>query len=187
MGRFIINLLKRIMVKAMTKKILIFIVFVSLLLITSCASGPRPEPGSGSPPVIDEYFASPTVGYGTTWKLFIKAHDPDGDMWQIQFQMKQPYVIYNDLGGYVFLTRSMKESMDGFCYMLTPRRPLPEVKVDLTVAVTIIDRAKNKSNTIEVPLSLGMTGAAPDPDNFANKSLIPIPYLIKSKFDAYDN
>lgn len=163
----------------------LIIMLTATALLSSCAGGPKVEPGFGSPPVIDEYFASPTASYAKTWKIFIKAHDPDGDMWQVRFKIDQPFVIYRDLAGYVYLTKRMREKMDGFFYMLTPVKRLPEGSVDLTFSVTIIDRALNHSKTIKLPLSLGVNKKmAPDPEGFQDDGLLPIPYQIRSKFSG---
>jgi hypothetical protein len=167
----------------MSKAYRIIFLATVLALVSSCAMGPKVEPGSGSPPVIDEYYASPTADYSRSWKIFIKAHDPDGDMWRVRFKIDQPYVLYKDVWGYVFLPKRAKEKMDGFFYMLTPLERLPEGSVELTVSVTLIDEALNKSETIKLPLTFGFAQKMePDPEGYQDDALLPIPYRVRSKF-----
>lgn len=172
----------------MLKGFKITIITGVLILISSCSTAPRVEPGSGSPPVIDDYYASKTADYSGNWKLFIKAHDPDGDMRQVTFKIDQEQVIYRDILGNVFLPGRLKEKMDGYFYMQPPLSRLKEGSVDLTVSVTITDHALNNSRTIKLPLSFGLDkGMEPDPEGYQNDSLLPIPYTIKSKFGGKDD
>ena len=169
----------------MSRAYKVVFIMAMLALISSCATGPKVEPGSGSPPVIDEYYASPTANYSKNWKIFIKAHDPDGDMWQVRFKIDQPYVLYHDNMGYSFLPKRAQKTMDGYFYMLTPFQRLPEGSVDLTVSVTLMDRARNTSQTIKLPLSFGFDKKMePDPEGYKDDGLLPIPYKIKSKFSS---
>ena len=58
-----------------------------LFLLAGCATFEsaevREQRYGKAAPAIDQYFASPTMRPGDTWKVYLKASDPDGDMKRI--------------------------------------------------------------------------------------------------------
>ena len=147
-----------------------------VLAMAGCAT-PLPSGSTGHPPVIDDYKASPTVQMGKMWKFFIKAHDPDGEMWQIRFYPQQEGFLWDDEQGYVTLPKNMRAEFDGYFYLRAP-----EAERNIKWTVYIIDRAGLKSQTIEVNMVIGQTPAAPDPPGFADQRLLNIPYALLQDF-----
>ena len=172
----------------MKEKIRGRLVWMGLALLTvtlAACSGPilKPAPVGDHPPVIDRFEASPTVSWGETWRIFLKAHDPDGDIWEIFFEIDQPGILYDSLHGYVRLPESMWKEMDGYCYLQISPSPWVMGRVDLTMSVTLVDRGGRRSKTIKMPLTVGPTRQAPAPAGFRNEPLIPVPYRLRSVFE----
>lgn len=59
------------------------------LVIASCATvGNRKTESVGSPPVITDSFAATEVSHGDSWKVYVKASDPDGDMRYLAYSIR---------------------------------------------------------------------------------------------------
>lgn len=150
--------------------------------LVACAAVSKPQAVGDHPPVIDEYFASPTVGRNQTWKIFIKAHDPDGDMYEARFRIDQAGVLYDDLLGDVRIQPEFRKEMDGYFYLhpnYAVRGPLLFAYIDMLVSVTLVDAGGRSSRTIELPLRIGGRAAVPDPQGFQNRPLLPVPFVIR--------
>src|SRR5210317_746289 len=102
----------------MNKKIYVLLAFS--ILISGCASFTRCEKtsttGKGQPPVILASYAPSQIHPGATWRVYIRAKDPDGDMKQmIQVLMRGESGPFKttfaplkaeysaEMGGYFFL------------------------------------------------------------------------------------
>lgn len=164
-------------------RILVFAFLVTLAFLSGCAYFSKPAPVGDAPPVIDKIFASPTLYRWDTWKIFIQAHDPDGDMWEIRFRIKQPGVGYNEFQGDVRLPADLWEKMDGYCYMLPPGPRQKVSFIDLVMSVQVVDRGGRSSEKFELPLSMGGRAGVPDPEGFSRVPLVPVPYTVRSTED----
>jgi hypothetical protein len=112
------------------------------------------KPG-GSPPVITHWFASKELSHGDIWKIYVEAHDPDGDMRQFVCAFTQiahgPYS-----SEYVIIKKRHRERMKG--YLRFPSyvgagRWLPEW-TELSLTIYIRDKGGNTSNKVVFPLVL---------------------------------
>lgn len=70
---------------------LTFLTFLGLA--TGCATLQTPEITEKATPVITQSFASPQVSTGDTWKIYLKASCPNGEMKKMYAEINQPGVI----------------------------------------------------------------------------------------------
>ena len=109
----------------------------------------------GAPPVISQSFASQQLRPGETWKVYLIASDPDGDMKNILCTIDQPGV-----GVYPVSTIRIKEpnrrELSGYVYLVT--RMMANLHgVNLTLTVQIQDNAGHFSKPVQFPLSINDT------------------------------
>ena len=170
----------------MYKKI---IAVVALLFLTmGCAAlggmEVREEKYGKSIPVITQSFASKQLRPGDTWKVYLTASDPDGDMRYIVSTIDQPgketYPVTftkikegygKDLAGYIYLNTV---GIQGLNF------------VSLTLTVQIQDKAGHFSRPAVFPLSLSFSSQqqTPSPGIFPEKDLGPIMITLRSVFDG---
>jgi len=125
-------------------------------------------------PVIITAFASTELRQGETWKVFLQAQDPDGDMNRIVCTLEQPGVgvqpasfikIREDrrrnLSGYIFLNTG---SVSGFQF------------ASCRLTVQIQDKKGNPSNSVSFPLTLNPRAVqqSPPPGVFQDEDLGPV-------------
>ncbi|MCX5912375.1 MAG: hypothetical protein NTV04_10630 [Deltaproteobacteria bacterium] len=125
-------------------------------------------------PVIITAFASTELRQGETWKVFLQAQDPDGDMNRIVCTLEQPGVgvqpasfikIREDrrrnLSGYIFLNTG---SVSGFQF------------TSCRLTVQIQDKKGNPSNSVSFPLTLNPRAVqqSPPPGVFQDEDLGPV-------------
>jgi hypothetical protein len=125
-------------------------------------------------PVIIAAFASTELRQGETWKVFLQAQDPDGDMNRIVCTLEQPGVgvqpasfikIREDrrrnLSGYIFLNTG---SVSGFQF------------TSCRLTVQIQDKKGNPSNSVSFPLTLNPRAVqqSPPPGVFQDEDLGPV-------------
>ena len=159
--------------------IAVLTIVLGAALVTGCAGLTKPDPVGSSPPVIDEIQASPTIQWGGTWKIFAKAHDPDGDMWSVRFTAKQPGVMYDPLQQ-VLLPEKLWSELDGYFYLHVRHKPFETGFVKLVMTVWIEDRGGRTSRKIDLPLSVGAAPPSPDPQGFPDRALAPVPHQVLS-------
>jgi len=69
-------------------------------------------------PVITQSFASNEIRPGETWKVYLNAHDPDGDMKQIVCVIEQPGVgVYP--AAYTRIKADNRKELSGYIYLTT--------------------------------------------------------------------
>ena len=127
-----------------------------------------------------DFYASPTATWGENWKIYVKAHDQDGDIWEAQFNAKQPGVLYGAFEGHVILPRRLWKSIDGYFYLQIPPQPFRLGWVELTMTMQLVDRGNRKSQKLTFPLSIGSKSQEPPPEGFTEKPVQHIPILIRS-------
>jgi hypothetical protein len=137
----------------------IYLVLGLSALIWGCASFTNCEKistsGKGQPPVILDSFAVSEIRPGASWRVYIRAKDPDGDMIEtIQI------IIRGDSGPFktAFSPLHAKYSaeMNGYFFLRTP----PSTQADytrlgnmgLTLRMSIRDCQNNESEHVEFPL-----------------------------------
>jgi hypothetical protein len=108
-------------------------------------------------PVVVKYGASEKVAAGQPWRVFVAARDPDGDMAQIRFEIKQPgkglYPVH-----WKKLAPDMAKIFSGYFYLntpaVTPSTGLDLLFITLELRCKIYDKAGHASEEITVPFEL---------------------------------
>lgn len=162
--------------------------FVLLFLAMGCAAMEPIEVREGmygkAIPVISQSFASKQIRPGDTWKVYLNASDPDGDMKNIVCIIEQPGV-----GTYPISITRIKEDnrkeLSGFIYLNTLGSGDLNF-VNLTLSVQIQDMAGHFSAPVSFPLSFNNRHRQEDPpkDIFKDKDLGPIMINMRSILDG---
>ena len=136
-----------------------------------------------APPVISQSFASKEAKPGDTWKVYLKAEDPDGDMRRIVCTIDQP-----GMGTYpsrhIRVKEAERKMLAGFIYLNTLTSPDLEF-VNLTLTVQIQDMAGHLSQPAVFSLSFNprSTQESPPQGNFPEKDLGPIMIRLRTPHD----
>ena len=123
------------------------------------------KPG-GSPPVISHWFASGELHHGDTWRIYVEANDPDGDMREFVGTLDQEgHGQYPS--SYVRINRGHREELRGYLVFFSSAGMgpwLPEW-TQLSLSLSIRDRGANMSNKVIFPvvLSRGAKQGPPPP------------------------
>lgn len=160
----------------MLKKVAMFIGL--LFLIAGCAAMDpieiREQKYGKSTPVITESFASQQIKPGDTWKVYLKALDPDGDM-------KNIVCVIDQAGRGVYpvsITKIRPEDqkeLSGFIYLYTAGIQGLNY-IPLTLIVQIEDKAGHFSQQVSFPLFFNNKSIQENPPSgiFQEKELGPI-------------
>ena len=173
----------------MVKKL--FAVSTLLFLITGCAAmAPlevKEERYGKSIPVITQSFASPTIRPGNTWKVYLKASDPDGDMKNLYAEIFQ-----YGMGPYTISITKIKEGdgrdLSGYFYLNTGHEQAMQF-LNLILTVQIQDKAGHFSKPAVFPLVLNAASPqqAPPSGVFPEKDLGPIMVTIRASLSDGDS
>jgi hypothetical protein len=159
---------------------------VVLLLTAGCATimnfEEREKTYGKEAPVIAETFASKQLRPGDTWKIYLKASDPGGDIYRVVAVVNQP-----GLGPYQASFTKIQEGngkdLSGYIYLNTsgPYGADWQNFLSLSVTVQIQDRAGHSSEPVTFPLSFqsSYTQEAPPPGKFQEKDLGPIMVVLR--------
>ena len=163
----------------------IFWAGMAIFLLAGCAAlGGLPEREQiygKEPPVITDSFASKKMSPGDTWKVYIKASDPDGDMRQIICTVEQA-----GMGSYpvtrVKIREGQEREFSGFLYLATS--PTPELyHLQPTLTVEVKDKAGHLSKPVKFPLELNPRATQENPPpggTFQEAELGPIMVTLGS-------
>ncbi len=112
------------------------------------------KPG-GNAPVITHWFASKELSRGDTWKIYLEANDPDGDMRQFVCVFDQ--VGYGSYSAeYVVIKKRHREKLRGYLNFFSSAGAglqMPEW-TQLRLTAYIRDKGRNTSNKVVFPLVL---------------------------------
>jgi hypothetical protein len=153
----------------------------ALFLVMGYAALAEAQWGGGATPVITQAFASREAWPGQTWKIYLKASDPNGDMKNIYAVVEQPGV-----GQYPLSIIRVKEEngkeISGYIYLITSTPNHPLNFVNLTLTVNIQDRSGNFSPPAVFGLYLSPRSAqeAPPQGIFKEQELGPIMIRLKN-------
>jgi len=135
----------------MLKKTLIILALISLVAgCTTCKNITAPS-GGGEPPVILDSYAPERIRPGTSWRVYLKAEDPDGDIHYIASQLFQYGVGYYPTD-FTYLKGEDREGFAGYIYLNTPANSLLLID-NLKLELTILDCEGNRSEPVTLPLS----------------------------------
>lgn len=130
----------------------------------------QPKPGTKAP-VITHSFAVEKGQYGYIWKIYIEAEDPDVDMLRIASVVDQPgYGHYPT--DWLYIKPQYQKHLKGYLQWNTFSSKAPYLRewTNITLKVSIFDKAGNESNEIVFPFTFE-TGVK-DPYNYK----LPAPF-----------
>jgi len=108
--------------------------------------------GKGSPKILFA-TASPMIRSGDTWKIYLSAFDPDGDMDLIVAKIEQPGGIEYE-SDYTQIKEGMKKNLKGYLTLNT----ISYTNLwgfNLKLILFIMDKVGHISNKVELPLEFG--------------------------------
>jgi predicted small secreted protein len=155
------------MMKTFVKALLIPLLIPLPFVLTCCTTmGGSGTQAGGSPPVITNSFASKELSPGDIWKIYVEAHDPDGDMRQFVCVIKQ--VGYGEYSAdYVVIKEPHREKMKGYLRFFSGAGGGSRLGewTNLSLTLYIRDRGRKNSNKVVFPLTLsrGSKQAPPPP------------------------
>ena len=117
------------------------------------SGGGLPKPGT-RPPIITHAFAVDKGYYGTIWRIYIEAEDPDGDMLRVAAVVDQPgYGHYPT--DWIYLKPQNQKSFKGYLQWNTFSSKASYLRewTQITLQVSVIDKAGNESNVVVFPFS----------------------------------
>lgn len=162
--------------------------FVLLFLAMGCAAMEPIEVREGmygkAVPVISQSFASKQISPGDTWKVYLNASDPDGDIKNIVCIIEQPGTGAYPIS-FLRISEGNRKEFSGFIHLYTGGiKNLDSVNLSLTVQIQ--DRAGHFSQPAVFPLSFNSryTQENPPPGMFPEKDLGPIMIRLHSFFDS---
>jgi len=176
------------------KKILYFfslLLAIALLMpgqgLTQPPGHRQPKPGTNAP-VITNAFAVEKGQYGYIWKIYIEAEDQDGDMLRIASVVDQRgYGHYPT--DFIYIKGPNQKRLRGYIQWNTfsSRTNYLREWTQITLKVSIIDRAGNESNEVVFPFTFesGVKGKYPSnlPPPFDQGNLPRLGYIFIDLFE----
>jgi len=164
------------------------IVISLLFLLASCAAlDPieiREQKYGKSIPVISESFASKELRVGDTWKVYLNASDPDGDMRYIVAIIEQPgKEAYPP--SYTRIKEENQKSFSGYVYLNTIGVEGFDYGI-ITLHIQIQDKAGHLSKPVSFPLTFTQRAKQEEPPQGIFKDTALGPIMIKLKPPYYD-
>lgn len=157
---------------------LFFLAFVGLTLGSALAQTDKP--------IIQDSFAAKEINPYDTWKIYLKASDPDGNMRGIYAVVEQP-----GIGPYPLSITRLKgdnqKEFSGYVYLNSAGSNPPAFNytvVNLTIWVK--DGRGNFSEPVHFTTRLNnkYTQASPPEGRFAENELGPIMVILRAPFDS---
>jgi hypothetical protein len=150
----------------------------------SCAggmqTGTQGEKRTPAPPVILQAFAAKSVRPGGTWKVYLNAKDPEGEMKYIAATLYQPGIGTTPVSRTRITLENQKE-LNGYVYWNAP--PWGNIEFsNLTLSLDIQDKGGQHSRTVEFPVTLSTYSPqeAPPPGIFQENNLGPIMIRLRT-------
>jgi hypothetical protein len=137
----------------MLKKVLITAVLIVLLAgCATCKGVPKPNgQDRGEPPVFLDSYAPAPIRPGTSWRVYLKAHDADGDINYIAAVLWQAgFGKYTT--DFTYVKGADREGFAGYLLMQTPADNNLLVD-DFKLEVLLRDCQGNRSESVHLPLS----------------------------------
>jgi hypothetical protein len=116
----------------------------------------QPKPGTNAP-IITYSFAVEKGYYGYIWKIYIEAEDPDGDMYKIAS-------VVDQAGGgryptdWIIIKSQYRKNLRAYLQWNTFSSRAQGMKewTQITLKVSILDKAGNESNVVVFPFTFEM-------------------------------
>ncbi|MDH4265058.1 MAG: hypothetical protein OEW45_05410 [Deltaproteobacteria bacterium] len=130
--------------------------------------------------VITQSFASRSLWLGDTWKVYLNASDPDGNMKYIVCTINQPG-IGTSPASFTRIKEENRQELSGYIYLNTGGGYGLDLS-SITLTVQIQDRSGNFSDSVSFPLQFqpGVRQEAPPQDTFQEIELGPIMITLQS-------
>jgi len=103
-------------------------------------------------PIITHSFAADTGVFGRPWQVYIEAEDPDGDMLRIAAVIIQVGYGYYPTS-WTYLKRENGKHLKGYLQWNTSSSQYQPEWTQLTLKVSVFDRAGNESNEVAFPFT----------------------------------
>ena len=161
---------------------------VTLLLTAGCAtmmSFEEKEKIYGKEaPVITETYASKRMNPGDTWKVYLKASDPGGDMESIVATVQMAGSGTHPVS-FTRIQDGNRKELSGFVSLSTPSGEGWLNNLTLTLTVQIKDRAGHLSKAVAFPLEFNARYVQEPPPSgvFPEQYLGPIMITLRSFHD----
>ena len=135
-------------------------------------------------PVINRSFAQERIRLGDTWKVYLNASDPDGEMQAIVCTLEQAGAGPHPVG----LTRvpaNARQELSGYVYLKTVGAQGLS-NTSLRLKIQIRDKSGNYSTPVSFPLAFDPRSRAEDPPAgiFQERDLGPIMVTLSSSSSA---
>lgn len=138
-------------------------------------------------PVIKSHFASDTARNGDIWRVYFSAYDPDGDMEFIATTIDQTGVVYEP--ELIAINKNNREAVTGYVYLHIPVAGIWFQKI--TLALSILDKANHKSDTVFFPLHISNKRVKLLPPEFGEDFENPLGWiptrLTSPHYEYYDS
>jgi hypothetical protein len=134
----------------MVKKNVIVTLLLFLLAGCTTCKGVKTGAGGDQPPMILDSYAAESVRPGATWRVFLKAKDPDGDIHSIITQLVQPGVGYYPTD-FTYTKEADREGFAGYLILPTPT-DFGLLQDSIEATLTVQDCEGNKSKPVTLTL-----------------------------------
>jgi hypothetical protein len=154
---------------------------VFLCLMIGYAPLARADEAGKTTPVIKQTFASTHVWPGETWKVYLNASEPNGEMKNIYAAVEQP-----GLGPYplriIRVRKENQKEMSGYIYLVTSNPWYSLNFTHLTLTIWIQDHSGNFSAPVTLPLSINSryTQEAAPPGVYKEQNLGPVMISLRT-------
>jgi hypothetical protein len=161
---------------------------VVLLLTVGCATmmsfEEREKLYGKEAPVITETYASKQMNPGDTWKVYLKASDPGGDMESIVATVQMVGSGTHPVS-FTRIQDGNRKELSGYVSLSTPSGEGWLNNLTLTLTVQIRDRARHLSKAVAFPLEFNSryVQEPPPPGVFPEQYLGPIMITLRSFHD----
>jgi hypothetical protein len=113
--------------------------------------------------------------------MYVKAHDPDGDLWEVRVNLDQPGVMYSRFAGHQILPQKYWSQINGYFYLYIPAQPFSLGKQELKVHLSLADRGGRTTREIIMPLKISRTRQKIEiPDGVNNVPIMNIHIRVRS-------
>lgn len=135
------------------KVFFLLICFLAISLFVTGNGRAQPKPGTHAP-IITRGSAADKGYYGSIWRIYIEAEDPDGDMLKIASIVEQPgYGTYPT--DWIYLKPQYQKNFKGYIQWNTFSSKTSYIKewTEITLKVSVFDKAGNVSNEVVFPFT----------------------------------
>jgi hypothetical protein len=163
----------------MSRKLIV--AFTMLFLMCGYIASAEAQEKSGAAPIITKAFAAKEIRPGETWKIYLNATTPNGDMKNIY-----AIVYQQGVGQYptsiIRLKGNAQKELSGYIYLWTSTPWHPMDYTNLGVTVQIQDQNGNFSDPVFFGLKLNARSSqeAPPQGIFKEQELGPIMVRLKT-------